>query len=71
MNINRILFDYIVSHERYKDFPSLRRAEEKLTESLSDEQKSLFEKYNDEYGKYYNDRIYYYFCKGIEAMKKT
>lgn len=67
MNVRKILFDYVVEHESYTHFPHLISAEESLVASLTDKQKELFETYSAEYNKYYNDRIYYYFCKGNEA----
>ena len=66
MNVRKVLFDYVVEHESYAHFPQLICAEESLVASLTDKQKKLFESYLAEYNKYYNDRIYYYFCKGME-----
>lgn len=67
MNVKKILFDYVVEHESYAHFPQLICAEELFTASLNGKQKELFENYSAEYNKYYNDRIYYYFCKGIDT----
>lgn len=67
MNCKKILFDYIVQNESYTSFPKLEQAEDELINSLSDKQKQLFETYINEYSKFYNNRIYYYFCKGIKV----
>lgn len=67
MNVRKVLFNYVVEHESYAHFPQLICAEQALVSSLTDKQKELFESYLAEYNKYYNDRIYYYFCKGIDT----
>lgn len=67
MNYKKVLFNYIIEKERYTRFPQLEKIEEKLLESLSDEQKQIFETYINEYSKFYTNRIYYYFCKGIKV----
>ena len=67
MNCKKILFDYVVQNEGYTSFPQLEQAEEKLLDSLSDKQKTLFENYVSEYSKTYSNRMYYYFCKGIKV----
>lgn len=65
MNSKKILFNYVVQNEKFTCFPKLEKAEEDFIISLSTKQRVLFEKYNNEYSKYYNNRMYYYFCKGI------
>lgn len=67
MNVKRILFNYIVENEGYTDMPELEEIENELINTFSNEQIELFEKYNNVYSKYNSDRLYYYFCKGIEA----
>lgn len=71
MDVKKILFDYVVENESFSSFPLLEKAEEQLISSLTDKQKELFEKYTAQYSSYYNDRIYYYFCKGLEAKIKA
>lgn len=66
MNCKKILFNYILENEKYTDYPNLNIAEDNLLNSLSDNQKELFEKYLNEHSKFYNNRIYHYFCKGIQ-----
>lgn len=67
MNSKKILFNYVVQNEKFTYFPKLEKIENELINSLSNKQKVLFEKYNNEYAKYYNNRMYYYFCKGIKV----
>ena len=66
MNVKRILFEYVFEHEVFTTIKNLEEVETQFINSLSKNQKILFDKYYNLLSRYHENRLFYYFCKGIK-----